>query len=182
MFCPKCGTYNENGSYSCVKCGYGFGNIPDSIKGAERPAQTGAEEAADSAAAHSSENTVFGGSAANGTNVYGDFHGGGTYASTNTARKKSSKFPKDYFVQSVLTAILCSVTFGVAAIIFSGMTQTERSAGNIAKAELYSEKTKMFCWIAFAVGVAKYLFAIGFVAFAAAGLLRRGGVIYPFYY
>ena len=60
-------------------------------------------------------------------------------------------------IRAILLTVFGSAAFGIVAIIFSGMTQTELAAGSVDKAREYSEKTRMFCWISLFVGIAKYL-------------------------
>ena len=86
---------------------------------------------------------------------------------------------KDYFVWAVLAAVLCSVTFGVAAIIFSAMTKAEKTAGNMIKAQVYSSRTKMFAIIALIVGAIKYIFVFLLISVVAAGILLP---FYPYYF
>ena len=75
--------------------------------------------------------------------------------------------------------MLCSITFGVAAIIFSAMTKAEKAAGNITKAQVYSSRTKMFAIIALIVGAVKYIFAFLLISVVAAGALLP---FYPYYF
>ena len=145
MFCPKCGTYNEENSSICMRCSYDFNNIPENIKGVSR-AVTEPE-------------------VSQGETVKAEDYGFSDLPVQNEpvktkSRKIYSNRPKDYFVQAILCSILCSIVFGIPAIIFSGMTQTEKTHGNITKAESYSNKAKIFCWLALAVGIVKYLFMI----------------------
>ena len=151
MFCPKCGTYNEENSSVCIRCSYDFNNIPENIKGAGRGF---------------TESEIPQGETAKTE----DFVVPDLTVQNEPAKKKKRKMylddVKDYFIQAILSAILCSIAFGIPAIIFSGMTQTEKTHGNIKKAESYSQKAKMFCQLALAVGIVKYLFIILLVSFA----------------
>ena len=151
MFCPKCGTHNEENCSVCVRCRYDFNNIPENIKGVSRVFTEPAMQPQEVVSAED----------------YGvpDLQVQGK-TEKNKSRKIYSNRPKDYFVQAILCAILCSVVFGIPAIIFSGMTQTEKMHGNITKAESYSNKAKMFCWLAMAVGIVKYVFIILLIVFA----------------
>lgn len=151
MFCPKCGTYNEENSSVCMRCSYDFNNIPENIKGAGRVF---------------TEPEISQGETAK-TEDYGFSD---LPVQNELIKSKSRKTylndVKDYFIQAILSAILCSIAFGIPAIIFSGMTQIEKTHGNIKKAESYSQKAKMFCRLALAVGIVKYLFIILLVSFA----------------
>lgn len=84
---------------------------------------------------------------------------------------------RDYLVPAILVAAFCSVAFGIASVIFSGMTRAEFEGGVREKAESYSSKTKMFCFLGLAVGVVKWLAAIIFFIVAVIG---SRGYYYPY--
>lgn len=142
MFCPKCGAFNDRENLWCIKCGYNIESIPEAMRGTQTD---DANRSVYNDGKYSEDTVVH------------------TGAVVRTGAGKKSKKVKDYFVQSILVAIFCSITFGVAAIIFSGMTQVEQKVGNREKAESYATKTGMFCWIALAIGIVKYLFVIVFI-------------------
>lgn len=151
MFCPKCGTCNEENSSACMRCSYDFNNIPENIKGVSRTftePEVSREETVKTEECSISDLPVQ------------------KEPVKTKHRKKYLNSTKDYFIPAMLCAILCSVVFGIPAVIFSGMAQTERTHGNTGKAESYSQKTKMFCWLALAVGIVKYLFMILVTLFA----------------
>lgn len=80
------------------------------------------------------------------------------------------KKPTDYLVWSILAAIFGSIAFGIVAVIFSGLTQTENSLGNHMKAEKYSAKAKLFCLISLGIGIVKLIAVILFFAFVSLNL------------
>lgn len=73
--------------------------------------------------------------------------------------KKTEKPIKEYLVYAIIAALLGSIVFGIAALVFSGMTKAEKDAGNTEKAREYSKRTKLFCDIAIVIGAIKYLYA-----------------------
>ena len=82
----------------------------------------------------------------------------GTAAQAEQPKAAEVKKPVlTYMIRAILLTVFGSAAFGIVAIIFSGMTQTELAAGSVDKAREYSEKTRMFCWISLFVGIAKYL-------------------------
>lgn len=82
----------------------------------------------------------------------------GTAAQAEQPKAAEVKKPvQTYMIRAILLTVFGSAAFGIVAIIFSGMTQTELAAGSVDKAREYSEKTRMFCWISLFVGIAKYL-------------------------
>ena len=142
MYCPECGTYNEDDKILCVNCGFDFEKLARELAEGEAEStdvEVNTEyienaETEDASTSVSTENTE--------------------------TKEKSGKGLRDYFVRAILVAILCDIAFGAAAIIFSGMTQTEKSLGNTEKAKLYSAKTGLFCKIGLALGIIKYIFVI----------------------
>lgn len=85
----------------------------------------------------------------------------------------------DCLIPAILVAAFCSVAFGIAAIIFSGMTRAELDGGVREKAESYSSKTRMFCFLGLAVGIVKWLAVIAFLVIAAA-IGSRSYYYYPY--
>ena len=67
---------------------------------------------------------------------------------------------RDYLGWSIIAAILGSIIFGVAAVIFSGITKAELAAGNVEKAKAYSDHTKFFCLISLSVAIVKFIFIV----------------------
>lgn len=67
---------------------------------------------------------------------------------------------KDYLVQSILVTLFCNLIFGVIAIVFSVLTSSAFNSGERMKAEDYSQKTKLFCWIGFWIGIASIALAL----------------------
>lgn len=142
MYCPECGMYNENSNFFCVKCGFDFDKIEKDNRETEAKTPEPVNEQTYSKAEVYTEKTEE------------------IPEINRNMEVKHHKHPADYFIPAILVAILCNIAFGAAAIIFSGMTQTERSLGNLKKAKAYSGKTKMFCSIGFALGIVKFVFII----------------------
>lgn len=59
----------------------------------------------------------------------------------------------NYLVQSILVTLCCCLPLGVVAIIFAAQVNSKLAAGDIAGAQEASRKAKMFCWIAFGLGL-----------------------------
>ncbi len=68
----------------------------------------------------------------------------------------------NYLVQSILVTILCCLPFGIAAIVFAAQVNGKIASGDIAGAMDSSRKAKMFCWIAFGLGLAVILVQVIF--------------------
>lgn len=145
MFCPKCGTQSTAINDVCPKCGYDFGLIPEHLK--ERETDTVYE-----------------------TETVGNVFTAEANAADTKNRAEKEKPISAYMLRSILLAVFGSIVFGIAAVIFSGMTQTELKSGNTEKAREYSEKTRMFCVISLIVGIVRYLFAGAIIVFCLLGL------------
>lgn len=65
----------------------------------------------------------------------------------------------DYLFRALVAAAFFSITFGIIAVVFSGMTKAEKTAGNSVQAAVYSEKARLFSRVSIAVGCVKYLFS-----------------------
>jgi len=62
--------------------------------------------------------------------------------------------PQNYLVQSILVTLCCCLPLGVVAIIFAAQVNTKFAAGDMAGAQEASRQAKMWCWIAFGLGLA----------------------------
>lgn len=63
----------------------------------------------------------------------------------------AEKIP-NYLVQSIVL-LCCCFPLAIVAIIFAAQVNTKLAAGDIAGAREASSKAKMFCWIAFGLGL-----------------------------
>ena len=61
-----------------------------------------------------------------------------------------------YLVPSILT-LCCCWPLSIVAIVFAAQVNSKLAAGDIAGARDASAKAKMFCWIAFGIGLAGWL-------------------------
>lgn len=59
----------------------------------------------------------------------------------------------NYLVQSILVTLCCCLPLGIVAIIFAAQVSSKLAQGDIAGAMDSSQKAKMFCWIAFGLGI-----------------------------
>ncbi len=80
----------------------------------------------------------------------------------------------NYLVQSILVTIFCCLPLGIAAIIFAAQVNGKVQAGDIPGAMESSRKAKMFCWIAFGIGLAGVvIYLLMMVLGVAAGLAHH---------
>jgi hypothetical protein len=59
----------------------------------------------------------------------------------------------NYLVQSILVTLCCCLPLGVVAIIFAAQVNSKLAAGDVAGAQEASNKARMFCWLAFGLGL-----------------------------
>lgn len=74
----------------------------------------------------------------------------------------------NYLVQSILATIFCCLPLGIVAIIFAAQVNGKIQAGDMQGALSSSKNAKMFCWIAFGLGLAGTLLYITFIVLSVA--------------
>jgi hypothetical protein len=58
-----------------------------------------------------------------------------------------------YLVPAILTTICCCMPFGIVAIVYAAQVSGKLSGGDYEGARQSSNSAKMWCWIAFGVGL-----------------------------
>ena len=165
MYCPNCGTYNDETYNNCIACGKYIADINKEITrknetsnaAVRQETEHNDENNADSYVKTETVNTEPA-TPINNENVNSYNTAARNYA--DTVYRQNIKKPKDYFVLSIICALLGSLSFGIAALIFSGMTRAENEINNLRKASIYSDKARMFCIFSVIIGILKYLFII----------------------
>ncbi len=173
MYCPNCGTQNDESYNNCISCGKYIADINkelllknkkvceddsiNAVKDEPRPISVRPIVV--------SENT-------------GELRQGVKNDYDYAVYKQKVKKPKEYFAFSLICAILGSLAFGLAAIVFSTMTKAENLSENLSKAAVYSEKTKLFCILSVVIGVIKYVFIIGLIFYSSYSVSYYGTYVY----
>ena len=148
MFCPKCGMNNNDENLWCIKCGIRL----EQTVSQEEPLTIDVKPISESNA----ETLAF----TDEAEVSIDAKPETVYEIPEVKVEEKERLVKDHLIWSILAAIFGSIIFGTVAVIFSGLVQTERSTGDMEKAERYSSRAKLFCIIATSIGVAKAIFVV----------------------
>lgn len=82
--------------------------------------------------------------------------------------------PPNYLWQSIVVTLLCCLPLGIPAIIFSTKVNSTFALGDLAGAEAYSKKAKLWCIIALALGLVINLIIITFQIIAVSSGVMQG--------
>ncbi len=61
---------------------------------------------------------------------------------------------ENYLVFAILATVLCCLPAGIPAIVYAAQVNSKLQMGDLAGARAASSNAKMWCWIAFALGLA----------------------------
>jgi hypothetical protein len=87
-----------------------------------------------------------------------------------------AKIP-NYLVQSILVTLCCCLPFGIPAIVYAAQVNSKQAVGDFAGAQDSSKKARMWCWIAFGVGLVANVIIGGIQILALAGRIGTGGML-----
>ncbi len=81
----------------------------------------------------------------------------------------------NYLVQSILVTVCCCLPLGIPAIIFAAQVNSKLAAGDVTGALESSRKAKLWCWLAFGLGLAAQLvYGVFYLALLQRGAVHRG--------
>lgn len=60
----------------------------------------------------------------------------------------------NYLVQSILVTLCCCLPLGIVAIVFAAQVNGKLAAGDVAGAMKASANARLWCWLAFGIGLA----------------------------
>ena len=66
----------------------------------------------------------------------------------------------NYLWQAIVCTICCCVPLGIPAIVYAAQVSSKVTQGDLAGARNASKNAKMWCWIAFGVGIATSLISM----------------------
>lgn len=184
MYCPNCGAYNEASYNNCTSCGKYIGDINKEAAQKTENAETkplGSEEEKNNGGffseyeKHSAAGESFADTndfAKNEAWQQASYSNQGSSAQdfSKASKKRSiytqyTKLPRDYFILSIICTLLGSISFGIAALVFSVMTKAANNEENYKRAATYSLSAKRFCIISAIIGVVKYVFIWFLISF-----------------
>ncbi len=59
----------------------------------------------------------------------------------------------NYLVQAILCTLCCCLPFGIVAIVYAAQVNGKLQAGDYAGAQAASKNAKLWCWLAFGIGL-----------------------------
>lgn len=151
-----------------------FGNVPDLSQGGGT-ASSGTAPAAASPAQGAAPvgGSQYGGPASADTGSAAAVTPGTQVASSALPPAGGENIPT-YLWQSIVCLVLCCLPLAIPALIFSTKVKPAIELGNLDEAREASKKAKMWCWIAFGVGLVVQVLYLGVVVVA--GIAEAGAM------
>jgi hypothetical protein len=78
----------------------------------------------------------------------------------------------NYLAPAILVTIFCCIPLGIPAIVYAAQVNAKLAAGDIAGATAASNNARMWCWIAFGVGLLSILAWVGLMFLGVLGQHR----------
>ena len=78
----------------------------------------------------------------------------------------------NYLWQAIVVTILCCLPFGIPALVYASQVNSKLTQGDVAGAQVSSQKAKFWCWMAFGFGLAVGIITLLGYGAAMAAVLR----------
>ncbi len=79
----------------------------------------------------------------------------------------STQTVSNYLVWSILATVLCCMPPGIVAIVYAAQVNSKLQSGDVAGAIKSSKNAKLWCWVAFGVGIVVIILGFVFGLFSA---------------
>ncbi len=66
---------------------------------------------------------------------------------------QQTPYVPNYLVQAILVTLFCCLPFGIVAIVFAAQVNGKLAAGDYEGAVYASNQAKLWCWVAFGIGL-----------------------------
>lgn len=194
MYCPQCGTINDDSIRFCTKCGFNLeehrlqwsepaaGSVAaGQVAMTGQPPVTG--EVPVAGQAHTPDGQPAG-QAAPQPGTYPPpypqqspppYQGAPPYQPAYYQPAPTyGMVPKipSYLGWAIATLILCFWPTGIAAVVYASRVGNKLAIGDVAGAQEASRKAKMWCWITFGIAIAVWVISIAIMALAAAAVIN----------
>jgi hypothetical protein len=197
MFCPQCGTTNDDSATSCSACGYDLGKYRQQWDGGETAATPGEAPAvpgeAASAVAPNYQAPGYQGPYRQAPyqgppyqqQPYPRYYSAppyqqGPYAPGQYGAAQWGMRPHvpNYLGWAIAVLILCFWPTGIPAVVFASQVDNKLAMGDIEGARESSRKAKMWTWISFWIAIAGWVLFVGVFVLIAIVSTSVGGTIY----
>jgi hypothetical protein len=188
MYCPQCGTVNDDSIRFCTKCGF---NLEEHRRQWSDPTagQAAAPGQAPMPGAPTTEGQPTGQTQTQpGTypppypQQYQPTYQGAppyqpAYYQPAPAYGTIPNIPS-YLGWAIATLILCFWPTGIVAVVYASRVGNKLAIGDVPGAQEASRKAKMWCWITFGIAIAIWVISIAIMALAAAAVINTNVTIY----
>ena len=72
----------------------------------------------------------------------------------------------NYLWQAIVCTVCCCIPLGIPAIVYAAQVNTKVAQGDLVGASNSSKNAKMWCWIAFGVGIASTIISLAISFFS----------------
>jgi hypothetical protein len=190
MYCPQCGTTNEDTAAFCKSCGTDLKKYKEQWAdpaGANEPTETGGTPPSSYPPPYPQQPQPTYQTppyqAGPGYQQPPAYPQPGAYQQPGYQQAPYQPGPgyglapniPSYMGWAIVTLILCFWPTGIAAVVFAARVGNRLALGDISGAQEASRKAKMWCWITFGIGIAWIIIAVIAIVVAAAA-------VSPFYY